>query len=111
MRVPLVLTFVSTLAFGIQFLIFVYLYPSHRVRFFNYLVWAWGFFILSKGLKLSEMIPGVAADCSGIMNAAAVAGQFFIVAAALSYRSNYVIRPVDAGLVGLFALGGIWVGD
>jgi signal transduction histidine kinase len=111
MRIPLLLTFVSTLAFGIQFLIFVYLYPSHRVRFFNYLVWAWGFFILSKGLKLSEMIPGVAADCSGVMNAAAVAGQFFIVAAALAYRSEYAIRRRDVALLGLLAVGGFSVGD
>jgi signal transduction histidine kinase len=108
---PLLLTFVSTLAFGLQFLIFVYLYPSHRVRFFNYLVWAWGCFILSKGLKLCDVVPACAVDLSGLMNAAAVAGQFFIVAAALAYRSEYAIRLRDAILGGLVALGGAWLGD
>jgi two-component system sensor histidine kinase HydH len=109
--IPLLLTFVSTLAFGIQFLIFVYLYPSHRVRFFHYLVWAWGCFILSKGLKLFEVLPAGAVDLSGMMNAAAVAGQFFIVAAAFAYRKEYRIRTRDAILAGLIALGGAWLGD
>ena len=35
MSVPLMLTFVSTVVFAIQLLIFVYLYSSHRVRFFQ----------------------------------------------------------------------------
>lgn len=42
MPVTLMLTFVSTLAFAVQFLIFVYVYSSHRVPFFLYLLWAWG---------------------------------------------------------------------
>jgi signal transduction histidine kinase len=111
MRIPVLLTFISTLAFGLQFLIFAYLYPSHRVRFFNYLVWAWGCLVLSKGLKLCEVIPGATVDLSGLMNAAAVAAQFFIVAAALAYRNDYTIRPREATFAGLFALAGVWVGD
>ena len=101
MPVSLLLTFVSTLAFGIQFLIFVYLYPSHRVRFFNYLVWAWGFFVLSKGLKLLETILAAAVDLGGLMSAAFVGAQFFIVAAALAYRYDYAIRRRGAILGGL----------
>ena len=109
--VSLLLTFVSTLAFGIQFLIFVYLYPSHRVRFFNYLVWAWGFFILSKGLKLADTILPAAVDLNGLMGAAYVGAQFFIVAAALAYRYDYAIRRRDAILGGLWALGAFWTGN
>ena len=55
MPAPLVLTFVSTVAFAIQLLIFAYLYSSHRVRFFRYLLLAWGAFTLSKGLKLVDV--------------------------------------------------------
>ena len=111
MPVSLVLTFVSTLAFGIQFLIFVYLYPSHRVRFFNYLVWAWGFFVLSKGLRLVETVLPPALDLGGLMSAAFVGAQFFIVAAALAYRYDYAIRRRGAILGGLWALGALWTGD
>jgi len=111
MPVSLVLTFVSTLAFGIQFLIFVYLYPSHRVRFFNYLVWAWGFFVLSKGLRLVETVLPPALHLGGLMSAAFVGAQFFIVAAALAYRYDYAIRRRDAIIGGLWVLGALWTGD
>jgi signal transduction histidine kinase len=111
MPVPLLLTFVSTLAFGIQFLIFVYLYPSHRVRFFNYLVWAWGFLTLSKGLKLVEMALPAAGDLGALMAADYVLAQFFIAAAALAYRYDYAIGLRAAIAGGLVALGGAWLGD
>jgi two-component system, NtrC family, sensor histidine kinase HydH len=111
MPVPLLLTFISTLAFGIQFLIFVYLYPSHRVRFFNYLVWAWGFFTLSKGTKLFEVLLPGAIDLSGPMAAKYVLAQFFIGAAALAYRYDYAIGPRYAIVGGLVALGAVWAGD
>src|SRR5437667_86447 len=52
MPAPLILTFVSTVAFAVQLLIFAYLYSSHRVRFFQYLLLAWGAYTLSKGLTL-----------------------------------------------------------
>ena len=55
MSVPLMLTFVSTVVFAIQLLIFAYLYSSHRVRFFQYLLLAWGAYTLSKGLKLVDV--------------------------------------------------------
>jgi signal transduction histidine kinase len=111
MPVSLLLTFISTLAFGIQFLIFVYLYPSHRVRFFNYLVWAWGFFTLSKGTKLFEaLLPGTI-DLTGTMAADYVLAQFFIGAAALAYRYDYGIGPRYAIAGGLVALGAFWFDD
>ena len=56
MSVPLMLTFVSTVVFAIQLLIFAYLYSSHRVRFFQYLLLAWGAYTLSKGLKLVDVL-------------------------------------------------------
>jgi nitrogen-specific signal transduction histidine kinase len=110
MPVSLLLTFVSTLAFGIQFLIFVYLYPAHRVRFFHYLLWAWGAFTLSKGLKLVEaLLPGI--ELSALMNAAGLAAPLFILAAGLAYRTDYVIRRRDVVLGGLAALVGAVLGD
>ncbi|PYN18681.1 MAG: hypothetical protein DME05_00030 [Candidatus Rokuibacteriota bacterium] len=57
MPAPLVLTFVSTVAFAIQLLIFAYLYSSHRVRFFQYLLVSWGAYTLSKGLKVIARSP------------------------------------------------------
>src|SRR5262245_996190 len=111
MPVSLLLTFVSTLAFGLQFLIFVYLYPSHRIRFFNYLVWAWGFFILSKGLKLADSILPPSVHLNGLLGAAYVGAQFLIVAAALAYRYDYVLRRRDALIGALWALGAFWTGN
>src|SRR5438128_274492 len=72
MPVPLVLTFVSTVAFAIQLLIFAYLYSSHRVRFFQYLLLAWGAYTLSKGLKLVDVLvldvqhPSVATEMATV---------------------------------------------
>jgi len=98
MSATLVFGFVSTLAFAIQFLIFVYLYPSHRVRFFTYFVWAWGFFTLSKGVKLAEAALPVAADLTPLGNAATVLGSLFILAAGLAYRWSYRIVARDVAL-------------
>jgi two-component system sensor histidine kinase HydH len=111
MPISLLLAFVSTLAFAIQFLIFAYLYSSHRVRFFNYLLWAWGCFTLSKGVKLVEaMLPG-AVDLSGPTNVASVAAPLLILAAALAYRTGYTIRPRHAVVGGLAALAVAALGD
>jgi signal transduction histidine kinase len=110
MPVPLILTFVSTVAFAIQLLIFAYLYSSHRVRFFQYLLLAWGAYTLSKGLKLMDVLvlgidqPGFA---TGVATVAAVG---LTLAAALAHRWDYRLRGRDlligmAGVV-LFALAG-----
>ena len=45
---------VSVIALSIQLLIFVYLYASHRVRFFRYLVGAWGLFVGFTALRLTR---------------------------------------------------------
>ena len=92
MRLPLLLSFISTVAFGIQVLIFAYLYSSHRVRFFQYLLLAWGAHTLSKGLKVVDVAvfdlpyPSLA---TGMANVAAVG---FVLAAALAHRWNYRLR-------------------
>ncbi|MGH2394106.1 MAG: hypothetical protein ACRDGH_11560, partial [Candidatus Limnocylindria bacterium] len=85
------LTFIATLAFAIQFLIFVYVYASHRLRFFHYLLWAWGFFTLSKGLKLAEVALPEGIHLHPLMNAAGFAAQACVLAGALAYRWDYRI--------------------
>jgi signal transduction histidine kinase len=107
----LMLTFTATLAFAIQFLIFVYVYASHRLRFFHYLLWAWGFFTLSKGLKLAHLVlpPGIVLE--PLMNAAGLAAQFCVLAGALAYRWDYRIRGRDALIVALLALAVASLGD
>jgi two-component system sensor histidine kinase HydH len=102
---PLMLTFVSTLAFATQFLIFVYLYSSHRVRFFLYLLWAWGLFTLSKGLKLAETVLPPEALWDPLMSAAGVAAVSCLGAAALAYRWDYGVRRRDALGIVVAALG------
>jgi signal transduction histidine kinase len=109
MPLPLTLTFVSTVAFAIQLLIFAYLYSSHRVRFFQYLLLAWGAYTLSKGLKLVDVLvldihhPSLATE---VASGAAVG---FMLAAACAHRWNYRLgaRDLLAGTVAtvLLALG------
>jgi signal transduction histidine kinase len=108
MPLPLTVTFVSMVAFAIQLLIFAYLYSSHRVRFFQYLLVAWGAYTLSKGLKLVDVLlldgprPSLATD---VVSVAAVG---FTLAAALAYRAGYRLRGRDllvgAGAALLLAL-------
>jgi signal transduction histidine kinase len=97
---PLMLTFVSTVAFAIQLLIFAYLYSSHRVRFFQYLLLAWGAYTLSKGLKLLDvLLPGI--DHPGLTTEiATVAAVGFTLAAALAHRWDYRLRPRDVVMGG-----------
>src|SRR5438093_786972 len=92
MPAPLILTFVSTLAFAIQLLIFAYLYSSHRVRFFQYLLLAWGAYTLSKGLRL---VDGLVLDVhhpSFATDAATVAAVGFTLAASFAHRWDYRLR-------------------
>jgi signal transduction histidine kinase len=99
MPAPLMLTFVSTVAFAIQLLIFAYLYSSHRVRFFRYLLFAWGAYTLSKGLKLVDvLVPGLD-QASFATEIATVAAVGLTLAAALAHRWDYRLGPRD------FALG------
>src|SRR2546428_3599420 len=84
--------FLSALAFGTQFLIFVYLYSSHRVLFFRYLVWAWGFFTLSRGLRLLRVfVPGTI-GLTELMQAASVMAVFCVLSAGLLPRWGYLLK-------------------
>ena len=95
MSVPLMLTFVSTVAFAIQLLIFAYLYSSHRVRFFQYLLLAWGAYTLSKGLKLADVLLLDIHHPSFGTEVATVAAVGFTLAAAFAHRWDYRLRGRD----------------
>jgi signal transduction histidine kinase len=96
MPLPLILTFVSMLAFAIQLLIFAYLYSSHRVRFFHYLLWAWGAYTMSKGLKVLDVFVTDGVPVTFAMDVATVAAVGFTLAAALAHRWDYRLGPRDA---------------
>src|SRR5258708_34038116 len=104
MSVPLVLTFVSTVAFAIQLLIFAYLYSSHRVRFFQYLLLAWGAYTLSKGLKLVDGLVFGREDPSIATGVATVAAVGFMLAAAFAHRWGYRLRGRDLAIGGPVAV-------
>ena len=109
MSAPLMLAFISTLAFAIQFLIFVYLYSSHRVRFFSYFLWAWGLFTVSKGLKLAALPIGV--DLTPLVNGATALAPLCLLAAGLAYRWDYHLRRRDLAVAAVVALGVAGLGD
>jgi len=117
MSVPLILPFVSTVAFAIQFLIFAYLYSSHRVRFFQYLLFAWGAYTVSKGLKLVEAVmPDLTPLTTLCIVVATIAATGFTVAAALAHRWDYRLRPRDLALsasaaVAIATTSGSWDAD
>ncbi len=115
MSVPLTLTFVSTVAFAIQLLIFAYLYSSHRVRFFQYLLLAWGAYTLSKGLKLVDLLILGIDHTSFATGVATVAAVGFTLAASFAHRWDYRLRGRDllvgAGVAGLLALANGMGGD
>jgi signal transduction histidine kinase len=100
MSLPLMITFVSTLAFAIQLLIFAYLYSSHRVRFFHYLLWAWGAYTLSKGIKLFDVLVVDGAPVTFAMEVATVAAVGFTLVASLAHRWDFRLGTRDA-MVGL----------
>ena len=99
MPAPLILTFISTVAFAIQLLIFAYLYSSHRVRFFQYLLLVWGAYTLSKGLRLVDGLVLNAPHPSFATDLATVAAVGFTLAASVTHRWDYRLRGRDV-LVG-----------
>src|SRR5262245_34530410 len=108
MSASVILTFISTVAFAIQLLIFAYLYSSHRVRFFQYLLVAWGAYTLSKGLKLVDGIVLDVQHPSFATDLATVAAVGFTLAAAFAHRWDYRLRGRDllagSGVTVLLAL-------
>lgn len=104
MGVVVTLKFVTTVALFVQLLTLVYLYSSHRARFFRYLVWAWGLFVVSKTAYVIQHVFPAAEGVIPILNAAGSAGDLFILAAGLAYRKEYRIRWYHAALGVAFAV-------
>jgi signal transduction histidine kinase len=96
MPVSLALTFISMVAFAIQLLIFAYLYSSHRVRFFQYLLLAWGAYTLSKGLKLVDVLVLELDHSSFVTELAPIAAVGLTLAAAFAHRWDYRLSARDA---------------
>jgi signal transduction histidine kinase len=111
MSSSLPLAFMSTLAFALQFVIFVYLYASHRARFFTYFLWAWGFFTLSKALHLGELVLPAGLDLTGPVNAVTALAPLCLLAAGLAYRWDYRLRGRDLALAAVLALLVAGAGD
>src|SRR5262245_110475 len=102
------LPFASALTLTLQFLIFAYLYSSHRVRFFRYLVVAWGLMSLAKGLHFARyLVPG-AEILGALINAVFFGATLLILAAGLAFRIDYRIRRRDLliGLLGTLIAAG-----
>ncbi len=111
MPAPLILTFVSTVAFAVQLLIFAYLYSSHRVRFFQYLLLAWGSYTLSKGLRLVDVFVIGVDHPSFITDLTTVAAVGFTVAAAFAHRWSYRLTARDVLIGTGIAIGLTLAGD
>jgi signal transduction histidine kinase len=95
MPVSVTMNLTAAVALAIQFLIFVYIYRSNRVRFFRYLVWAWGCYFALKALEAWRYFtPAVPTYGAGVC--LGVVGDFLILASALAFRWNYAIRPLHA---------------
>src|SRR5882672_5628932 len=111
MPAPLILTFVSTVAFAVQLLIFAYLYQSHRVRFFQYLLLAWGAYTLSKGLKLVDVLVLGVDHPSFVTDLTTVAAVGLTVAAGFAHRWAYRLRARDVLIGTAVAVGLTFAGD
>jgi len=111
MPAPLLLSFVSTIAFAVQLMIFAYLYQSHRVRFFQYLLLAWGAYTLSKGLKLVDVLVLGVDHASFVTDLTTVAAVGFTLAAAFAHRWAYRLRARDVLIGTAVAVGLTLAGD
>jgi len=104
MAVAMTLKFITTVALYLQLLTLVYLYSGNRERFFRYLVWAWGLFVVSKGSYVIQHFFPQAGGVIPLLNAAGSAGDLLILAAGLAYRKDYRIRSYHAALGVAYAL-------
>src|SRR5881296_1810807 len=111
MPAPLIMTFVSTVAFAVQLMIFAYLYQSHRLRFFQYLLLAWGAYTLSKGLKLVDVLVLGVDHPSFVTDLTTVAAVGLTLAAALAHRWAYRLRARDFLIGTAVAVGLTLAGD
>jgi hypothetical protein len=95
---------VAAVVLAVQVKIFIYLYLSNRVRFFRYLVWAWGCYVGSKTFEVAQyFVPGVPALVETSVSLGTI-GDSLVLASALALRWNYSIRPIHVLPVALYAL-------
>jgi two-component system, NtrC family, sensor histidine kinase HydH len=109
MSTAMTLKFVTTVALYAQLLILVYLYSSHRARFFRYLVWAWSLFVVSKGSHMVEQFLPDAVGLLPLFNAAGSAGDLLILAAGLAYWRDYRIRWYHAAIGVAYAMVSVFL--
>src|SRR5215831_10194805 len=105
------LAFASALTLTIQFLIFTYLYSSHRVRFFQYLLTAWGLMSVAKGLHLARSVVSGDEWLGALINAVFFGATLLILAAGLAFRYDYRIQKRDVLLGSLGMLIAASLGD
>jgi two-component system sensor histidine kinase HydH len=111
MPISKTLVLVSALTLTIQFLIFAYLYSSHRVRFFRYLLLAWGLMSLAKGLHAGQILVPDLEILGALINTAFVGATLLVLAGGLAFRFDYQIRRRDLVIAGLAMLGALSLGD
>src|SRR5262245_19880215 len=114
MPISAALAFASALTLTIQFLIFAYLYSSHRVRFFQYLLTAWGLMSAAKGLHLARSLVlarslshGGAEILGSLISVVFFGATLLILAAGLAFRFDYRIGRRDflIGAAGMLIAG------
>ena len=105
------LVLASALTLTLQFLIFAYLYSSHRVRFFRYLLLAWGLMSLAKGLHVGQILIPDLEILGALINAAFVGATLLVLTGGLAFRFDYQIRPRDLVIGALAALAALGLGD
>jgi len=98
MAVAITLKFITTVALYLQLLTLVYLYSGNRTRFFRYLVWAWGLFVVAKGAYIIQHFIPAAEGAIPLLNAAGIAGDLLILAAGLAFWRDYRLRWHHAAL-------------
>ena len=104
MPISVTLNLVAAVALAVGLKIFIYLYLSNRVRFFRYLLYAWGCYAVSKTLVLAhDFAPGMAALVGTAVWLGTI-GDFLILASALALRWSYSIRPLHGVVVAVYAL-------
>jgi len=114
MPISAALAFASAVTLTIQFLIFAYLYSSHRVRFFQYLLTAWGLMSVAKGLHLARsLVPASAEVLGALISAVFFGATLLILAAGLAFRFDYRLQRRDLliGTVGMLVaatFGDMW---
>src|SRR5262245_6587640 len=104
MPVSVTLSLVAAIALAVQLKIFIYIYLSNRVRFFRYLIWAWGCYVGSEVFEVAHYFLPAAPALVQTTVFLATMRDFLILASALALRRNYSIRPLHVLPVAVYAL-------